>query len=108
MDPIDQSLSPARRNLYLAFGLAMLALWGWSLEEPIRQWTNKYDDGLSYVAVFYATPLCLLPGLILLAAARRNRARIYGAGAAFVVVCCVSAVVVGFLIFQRIMNGPEG
>ncbi|MFO1168636.1 MAG: hypothetical protein U1E19_11070 [Rhodoblastus sp.] len=108
MDTIDQSLPPARRNLYLTFGLIMMALWAWSLEGPIRLWNYKYDDGLSWVAAIYATPFCFIPGVVLLTAAWRNRMRMYGAGAAFNVACCVSMIVVGFLIFQRIMNGPEG
>jgi hypothetical protein len=37
----------------------MLALWGWSLIPPIENWDNPYEDGFSYVPVFYATITCL-------------------------------------------------
>jgi hypothetical protein len=53
----------------------MLALWGWSLIPPIENWDSPYEDGFSYVAVFYATITCLPVGLYLLVAAIGGRGR---------------------------------
>ena len=108
---MDQTRQPPQsqrwRAIYAALGLAMLGLWGWSLEEPIKHWGDPREDGFSYIAVFYATPLCLVPGLLLLkdAILRHNRGL---SRPAVVIAIGALTIVVAFLIFQRIMNGPEG
>ncbi len=107
MDQTQQSPSQRWRAIYAALALLMFGLWGWSLEEPIKHWGDPNEDGFSYIAVFYATPFCLVPGLLLARDAifRRDRGL---ARPAVVIACGALAVVVAFLIFQRIMNGPEG
>jgi hypothetical protein len=63
------TVSPKRRVAFLVVGMLMLALWGWSLVPPIENWNNPYEDGFSYVGVFYATPIYLPVGFILLTGA---------------------------------------
>jgi len=59
MDQADITASPKLRAIFGAVAAFMLALWGWSLIPPIENWDNPYEDGFSYVAVFYATITCL-------------------------------------------------
>lgn len=99
-------LSQHWRTIYAVLALAMFGLWGWSLEEPIKHWGDPREDGFSYIAVFYATPLCLVPGLLLLKDALLGRNRGLSRPAVIIAAGAL-AIVVAFLIFQRIANGPE-
>lgn len=108
MDQTQQLALPRHwRAIYALLAFAMFGLWGWSLEEPIKHWGDPREDGFSYIAVFYATPLCLVPGLLLAkdAILRRNRGL---SRPAVVIAIGALTIVVAFLIFQRIANGPEG
>lgn len=87
----------------------MLALWGWSLVPPIENWNNPHEDGFSYVGVFYATPICLPIGFVLLHGAlvgqgrpaqRARTAMWMGGGVLFIVVA--------FLIFQYVADSMDG
>ena len=94
---------------YIALGLAMFALWGWSLQEPIRLRNYPYSDGMEYIGLFWATLTCAPCGIALLVSVwRRREAEGGGARLAFYAACVIVAIVVGFLILQRIANGPEG
>jgi hypothetical protein len=55
--------SPRLRVMFAVADAIMLSLWGWSLVPPIENWGNPYDDGFSYVPLFYATITCLPVGL---------------------------------------------
>jgi hypothetical protein len=105
MDQAGITASPRLRVTFLAVAASMLFLWGWSLVPPIENWNNLYDDGFSYVGVFYATLICLPVGLLLLIGgisergqhvARARPALFVGGGTLFIVVA--------FLIFQQIAN----
>ena len=103
------TVSPKRRVAFLVVGILMLALWGWSLVPPIENWNNPYEDGFSYVGVFYATPICLPVGFILLTGAIIGHGRWAGrAGTAFWIGCGVLFIVIAFLIFQYVANSMGG
>jgi len=105
MDQAGIAASPSLRVIFLAIAASMLFLWGWSLIPPIENWNNPYDDGFSYVGVFYATMICRPTSLFLLIGAiagsgrhvaRARSALFVGGGTLFIVVA--------FLIFQQIAN----
>jgi hypothetical protein len=109
MDQADITASPKLRVIFGVVAAIMLALWGWSLIPPIENWNNPYEDGFSYVAVFYATLTCLPVGLFLLVGAiagggrhiaRARTALFLGGGLLFIVVA--------FLIIQHIANTNDG
>jgi drug/metabolite transporter (DMT)-like permease len=105
MDPAQITASPMRRATFLLIGAAMLGLWCWSLVPPIQNWGNPYEDGFSYVGVFYATPICLPVGLLLLAGGISGRGpHLRRARPALWVGIGVLVLVVAFLIFQYIAN----
>ena len=87
----------------------MLFLWAWSLVPPIENWGNPYDDGFSYVGVFYTTIFCLPIAIYLLVGAvaahgryvRRARVALFVAGG-------ITILVVAFLIFQDIADNNDG
>jgi hypothetical protein len=109
MDQARTTASPRLRVIFLIVAALMLLLWSWSLVPPIQNWNNPYEDGFSYVGVFYASIICLPTGLFLLVGAiagqgqhiARARAALFvGAGTLFIVVA--------FLIFQHIANSMGG
>ena len=109
MDQAGITASPRLRVSFLVVAALMFLLWGWSLVPPIENWNNPYDDGFSYVGVFYASIICLPTGLLLLVGgvtgrgrhvARARPALFVGAGTLFIVVA--------FLIFQHIANSMGG
>ena len=57
MDPAGITASPRLRVSFLVVAALMFLLWGWSLVPPIENWNNLYEDGFSYVGVFYASIL---------------------------------------------------
>jgi len=59
MDQAGMTASPQRRIIFLVVAALMLLLWGLSLIPPIENWNNPYEDGFSYVGVFYASIICL-------------------------------------------------
>jgi hypothetical protein len=100
--------SPRLRVIFLAVAAAMLFLWGWSLIPPIENWNNPYEDGFSYVGVFYAT-IVLPTGLFLLLGAIAGRGQhVVRARAALFVGGGTLFIVVAFLIFQQIANSMGG
>ncbi len=109
MNETGVTASPKRRVVFLVVAALMLALWGWSLVPPIENWNNPYDDGFSYVGVFYATPICLPIGLVLLTGALVGRGRpTQRARTAMFIGCGVLFIVVAFLIFQYVANSMGG
>jgi len=87
----------------------MFLLWGWSLIPPIENWNNPYEDGFSYVGVFYASIVCLPTGLLLLIGAIAvHGAHVVRARSAFSVDVGILVIVVAFLIFQSIANSMGG
>ena len=97
------------RAAYIALALAMFALWGWSLQEPIRLRNYAYSDGMEYIGLFWTTLTCAPLGIALAVSVwRRHENEGGGARLAFYAACVIVAIVVGFLILQRIANGPEG
>ena len=100
---------PSRwRAAYMALALAMFALWGWSLQEPIRLRNYQYSDGMEYIGMFWATLTCAPLGIALLVSVRRRHEAKGGGGRlAFFAACAIVAIVFGFLILQRIANGPD-
>ena len=102
--PMDQLNTTALARLRIVFVTAaaiMLALWGWSLVRPIQTWGDPYEDGFSYVPLFWATITCLPVGLFLIAGALfphgrplgRARTSLWLAGA-------LIGLVIAFLILQ--------
>ena len=109
MNQVDPIASPKRRVLFAVVAVLMLGLWAWSLVPPIENWNNRYDDGFSYVGVFYATPICLPVGFVLLAGALGGRGRrVDRARIALLIGGGVLFIVVAFLIFQYIANSMGG
>ena len=101
--------SAGRRTLFAVAAAIMFALWGWSLVPPIQNWGNRYDDGFSYVGVFYTTLICVPVGLFLLAGAIAGRGRSVGrARVAFFVAAAITVIVVAFWIVQNIANNNDG
>jgi hypothetical protein len=95
--------------MFVIGAAVMLALWGWSLVPPIANWGNSNEDGFSYVAVFYATLICLPIGLCLLIGAIAGQGRSVGrARIAFVIAAGVTMLVVAFLIVQHVANNNDG
>jgi peptidoglycan/LPS O-acetylase OafA/YrhL len=109
MDQAEITASPKLRAIFGAVAAFMLALWGWSLIPPIENWDNPYEDGFSYVAVFYATITCLPVGLYLLVAAIGGRGRhIAHARTALFLGGGLLFLVVAFPIIQHIANTNGG
>jgi hypothetical protein len=109
MDQADITASPKLRAIFGAVAVIMLALWGWSLIPPIENWGNPYEDGFSYVPVFYATITCLPVGLYLLVAAIAGRGRhIVHARTALFLGGGLLFLVAAFLIIQHIANTNGG
>jgi hypothetical protein len=109
MDQAGITVSPKLRGIFLVVAALMLLLWGLSLIPPIENWNNPYEDGFSYVGVFYATIVCLPTGLFLLLGGivargqhvvRARSALFVGGGTLFIVLA--------FLIFQHIANSMGG
>ena len=87
----------------------MLLLWGWSLVPPIENWNNPYDDGFSYVGVFYATIIYLPTGLLLLIGGIAGHGQyVARARPALLVGGVTLLIVVAFLIFQHISDSGLG
>jgi len=109
MDQAGITASPRLRVIFLAVAAAMLFLWGWSLIPPIENWNNPYEDGFSYVGVFYATIVCLPTGLFLLLGGIAGRGQhVVRARSALFVGGGTLFIVVAFLIFQHIANSMGG
>ncbi len=109
MDQAAVTASPRLRVIFLAVASSMLFLWGWSLVPPLQNWNNPYDDGFSYVGVFYATMICLPTGLFLLIGGIAGRGQhVARARSALFVGCGTLVIVVAFLIFQQIANSMGG
>jgi hypothetical protein len=70
--------SPGLRAMFVIGAATMLALRGWSLVPPIKNWGKPSGDGFSYVAVFYTTLICLPVGLGLLIGAIAGQGRSVG------------------------------
>ena len=103
MDQAEITASPRLRLAFLVVAALMLLLWGWSLVPPIENWNNPYEDGFSYVGVFYASLICLPAGLFLLIGAIAGHGRhVARAGPALFVGVGTLFIVVAFLIFQRV------
>lgn len=108
-NPAEIVASSRRRTMFAVAAAIMFALWGWSLVPPIQNWGNRYDDGFSYVGVFYATLICMPVGLFLLAGAIAGRGgAVRRARVAFVVAAAIALIVVAFLIVQSIANNNDG
>jgi hypothetical protein len=105
----EMTASPRLRVVFAVAAAIMFSLWAWSLVPPIENWGNPYEDGFSYVGVFYTTLVCLPVGLFLLAGAIAahgqyvRRARI-----AFFIAAGIIILVVAFLIVQHIANNNDG
>lgn len=109
MDPAQITTSPMRRVTFLLVGAAMLGLWCWSLVPPIQNWNNPNEDGFSYVGVFYATPICLPAGLLLLAGGISGRGpHLRRACPALWIGTGTLVVVMAFLIFQFVADTFPG
>lgn len=109
MDEAGTAASPRLRVFFLLVAVSMLLLWGWSLIPPIENWNNPYEDGFSYVGVFYASIVCLPTGLFLLAGAIAGHGQhVVRARPALFVGVGTLVIVVAFLIFQRIANSMGG
>lgn len=108
MDVVAPQKPSRWRAAYIALALAMFALWGWSLQEPIRLRNYQYSDGMEYIGMFWATLTCAPLGIALLVSVRRRHEAKGGGGRlAFFAACAIVAIVFGFLILQRIANGPD-
>jgi len=109
MDPAQITASPMRRATFLLVGAALLGLWCWSLVPPIQNWNNPNEDGFSYVGVFYATPICLPAGFLLLAGGISERGpHLRRARPALWIGSGVLVIVVAFLIFQFVADTFPG
>jgi hypothetical protein len=109
MDQAGITASPRLRIIFLVVAASMLLLWGWSLIPPIENWNNPYEDGFSYVGVFYASIICLPAGLLLLIGAIAGHGQhVVRARSALFVGGATLFIVVAFLIFQRIANSMGG
>jgi hypothetical protein len=109
MDQAGITASPRLRVIFLAVAASMLFLWGLSLIPPIENWNNPYDDGFSYVGVFYATIICLPAGLFLLIGGISGRGQhVVHARSALFVGGGTLFIVAAFLIFQKIANSMGG
>jgi Na+-driven multidrug efflux pump len=105
----ETGVTSRRRIAFGVMGSLMLTLWGWSLAPPIENWNNPHDDGFSYVGVFYATPICLPIGFVLLHGALAGRGRpTQRAGTAMWMGGGVLCIVIAFLIFQYVANSMGG
>jgi Na+-driven multidrug efflux pump len=103
MDQAVITASPRLRIIFLVVAALMLVLWGWSLIPPIENWNNPYEDGFSYVGVFYASIICLPAGLFLLTGAIAGHGRhVVRARSALFVGGGTLFIVVAFLVFQRV------
>jgi hypothetical protein len=107
--PTQVTASPRLRISFLLVAAAMLGLWGLSLVPPIQNWNNPNEDGFSYVGVFYATPICLPTGLLLLAGGIAGRGKhLKRARTALFIGAGVLFIVVAFLIFQFVADTFPG
>jgi hypothetical protein len=101
----ESTASPAFRLTFIVVAVAMLALFGWSLSEPIKNWNNPNEDGFSYIGVFWATIVCLPVALYLVRGAIAGHGpRVAFARKALIIGYAVIFIVVAFLIFQYIEN----
>ena len=101
--------SPRRRIAFIVIAALMLVLWGWSLVPPIENWNNPHEDGFSYVGVFYASPICLPIGFVLLHGALVGRGRpAQRARTAMRMVSEVLCIVVAFPILRYVANSTGG
>ena len=110
MSDTNEVAAPARLRVRFAVAAGiMFFLWAWSLVPPIENWSNPYDDGFSYVGVFYTTLICLPVGLFLLVGAIAAHGRyVRRARVAFFIAAGITILVVGFLIFQQIADANDG
>jgi hypothetical protein len=109
MNPTDITASPRLRAAFFIVAAVMLALWGWSLVPAIQSWNNPNEDGFSFVPVFYATIIALPLGLVLLVGGISGHGKkVKRAQSALVIAFAVLGLIVAFLIFARINNGPGG
>ena len=108
-DKSEITASPGLRVMFAVAAAIMIALWAWSLVPPIENWGNSNEDGFSYVGVFYATIICLPPGLYLLVGSIAARGRyVRRARNTFFIAAGITIVVVAFLIIQHIANNNDG
>ena len=108
-DTTEVSASPRLRGVFAVAAAIMLAFWAWSLVPPIENWSNRYEDGFSYIGVFYATITCLPAGVYLLVGAIAGHGRyVRRARIAFFIAAGITTIVVGFLIVQNIANSNDG
>ena len=109
MDQAEITASTKLRVFFVVVAAIMLALWGWSLIPPIKNWGNPNEDGFSYVPVFYATITCLPVGLYLLAGAIAGRGRHVTRACTALFLCGgLLFLVVAFLTVQHIANSNGG
>jgi len=102
----ETQASTILRLTFIIVAVAMLALFGWSLGEPIKNWNNPNEDGFSYLNAFWATIVCLPVALYLVRGAIAGHGpRVAFARKALIIGCAVIFIVVAFLIFQQIANG---
>jgi hypothetical protein len=95
--------------MFAVAAFIMLALWGWSLAPPIENWGNPYEDGFSYVPVFYTTIICLPVGIYLLVGAIAGHGRyVSRARIALFIAVGIILLVVAFLVVQQIANNNDG
>lgn len=105
----EPAATPRLRIMLAVAAAFMLFLWVWSLVPPIENWGNPYEDGFSYVGVFYTSLICLPLGLLLLVGAifahgqHVRRARV-----AFFAAAGIAVLVLSFLIVQHIANNNDG
>lgn len=93
--------SPKLRTAFAVAAAVMLALWGWSLVRPIKNWGSPNEDGFSYVPVFYTTITCLPIGLYLLIGAIVGHGRyVRRARIVFIIAAGTITVVAAFLIIS--------
>jgi len=104
-DQEEAKASAMLRLIFIAVAVAMLALFGWSLGEPIKNWNNPNEDGFSYIGVFWTMIVCLPVAFYLVrGAAAGHGPRVAFARKALIIGCAVIFIVVAFLIFQHIEN----
>ena len=109
MDEAGITASPKLRVIFFVVAALMLLLWSWSLIPPIESWDNPYEDGFSYVPIFYASIVCLPAGLFLVIGAIAGHGRhVVRARSALFVGGGTLFIVVAFLIFQRVANSMGG